>query len=315
MIGKFLPKKRASPDFPWTPFIALGVIVLTAGGLRLWDWAKGPDVPTADVPSLRYEEFDAENPIQNPNRIGLEPKEEDTEDPNSPVTSNTSDTSDTPTQLEPSLDTTTDAPPSTPPSNTDDAEVSAEIPTSFNLAVPFTSQAPFGDWDVIHEDTCEEASFYMTYRYYSGHPEGKMDPTTTDKVLYDMVRVQDEMGYGYSISAEQFVTFAKTYDGSTVRIVENPSVEDLKEILAGGDPIIVPAYGRRLGNPFFTGEGPLYHMLVLRGYTETTFITNDPGTRQGNNYQYDIDVLMNAIGDWDGDSPDGGKRVMVMEAE
>ena len=68
-----------------------------------------------------------------------------------------------------------------------------------------------------------------------------------------------------------------------------------------------------MGNPFFTGEGPLYHMLVLRGYTTTTFIANDPGTRHGENYQYTFDVLMNAIGDWDGDSPDGGARVMVLE--
>ena len=40
-------------------------------------------------------------------------------------------------------------------------------------------------------------------------------------------------------------------------------------------------------------------MLVIRGYTPTSIITNDPGTRNGLNYAYDFDTLYNANGNWD----------------
>ena len=87
----------------------------------------------------------------------------------------------------------------------------------------------------------------------------------------------------------------------------------MRREIASGRPVILPTSGKALGNPNFRNGGPVYHMLVLRGYTETTFITNDPGTRQGKNYTYDIDVFMDAIGDWEGHDPaNGPKRVIVM---
>ena len=41
-------------------------------------------------------------------------------------------------------------------------------------------------------------------------------------------------------------------------------------------------------------------MIVIRGYDAKTkeFITNDPGTRQGENYRYKSDVLINALRDY-----------------
>ncbi|MCR4311668.1 MAG: C39 family peptidase, partial [Candidatus Uhrbacteria bacterium] len=96
-------------------------------------------------------------------------------------------------------------------------------------------------------------------------------------------------------------------------VINNPTVAELKALIDAGKPVIIPAAGRELGNPFFSGEGPVYHMLVLRGYTEDTFITNDPGTRHGKNYSYDINVFMDAIGDWEGHDPaNGAKRVIVL---
>ena len=95
--------------------------------------------------------------------------------------------------------------------------------------------------------------------------------------------------------------------------METPTVADLKAYIDAGRPVIVPAAGRELGNPFFSGEGPIYHMLVVRGYTEDTFITNDPGTRHGKNYSYNIDTFMEAIGDWEGHNPaSGAKRVIIV---
>ena len=47
-----------------------------------------------------------------------------------------------------------------------------------------------------------------------------------------------------------------------------------------GVPVLLPAAGRLLRNPYFSGQGPLYHMLVVKGYTrDGKIITDDPGTR------------------------------------
>jgi hypothetical protein len=188
-------------------------------------------------------------------------------------------------------------------------------PTTFNLAIPFTSQAPVGVWDAFHEETCDEASFYMAMEFFNGNKAENIVPATADAVFADMVELETSMDLGYSIDAAQSVTFLDAYtDDFTARVIENPTVDQIKELIAAGIPVIVPAAGRELGNPFFTGEGPLYHMLIIRGYTETTFITNDPGTRHGRNYTYTIPVLMGAMGDWNnGNPPDGASRVIIIE--
>lgn len=195
-----------------------------------------------------------------------------------------------------------------------DVEEPEALPIELNLAVPFTSQAPTGNWDALHEDACEEASFFMAVEFYNGRAAGKVDPALVDPELYKMVDLQTSLGMGYSISAAEAVRFIDEYYGLETVIVDNPTVEDIKELVAAGKPVIVPAAGRELGNPNFTGEGPLYHMYVIRGYTADTFITNDPGTRNGENYIYAIDVVMNSIGDWNnGDPTNGAKRIFYIE--
>lgn len=70
--------------------------------------------------------------------------------------------------------------------------------------------------------------------------------------------------------------------------------------LSIGNLVIVPADGRKLGNPYFTAPGPERHMLVVRGYDPKTneFITNDNGTKRGETYRYKSSVLLGAIRDY-----------------
>ncbi len=192
------------------------------------------------------------------------------------------------------------------------SEEPANSASELNLAVPFVSQAPFGIWDAFHEETCEEASFLMALAFYDG--DSTLDATEADNRFYDMVAVEESLGMGVSISVAEAEQFIEHYFNRQITIYENPTVADIKSLVASGRPVIVPAAGRKLGNPFFTGAGPLYHMLVIRGYTEDVFITNDPGTRHGQNYTYDAGVLMGAIADWNnGDPEHGAKRVFVIE--
>ena len=41
-------------------------------------------------------------------------------------------------------------------------------------------------------------------------------------------------------------------------------------------------------------------MLVVIGYTDDGFITNDPGTKRGEQYWYKTETLLDAIHDWTG---------------
>ncbi len=176
----------------------------------------------------------------------------------------------------------------------------SDLPAEVNLAVPFTSQAPFANWDEVHEDTCEEASVLMVHAFYEGQAHGTIDPNVAEDVLQDMVESENLIfGYFKDTTAAETARFAETYyNHERVEVLDNPSVEMLKRHLADGHPVIVPAAGRILANPFFSGIGPIYHMLVLKGYTEDGFIVNDPGTRRGADWVYEYEHLMSSIHDW-----------------
>ena len=87
----------------------------------------------------------------------------------------------------------------------------------------------------------------------------------------------------------------------------------MKEELSKGHIIIAPFAGRQLGNPFYSNEGPLYHMMVIKGYDEKHFITNDVGTKRGQIFIYPYKTIMPAMHEWnDTDMNLGAKKVIVM---
>jgi hypothetical protein len=104
------------------------------------------------------------------------------------------------------------------------------------------------------------------------------------------------------------------YKFSDFRILENPSIEELKRELAQGHLIVAPFAGRMLGNPFYSGEGPYYHMMVIKGYDQTNFITNDVGTKRGLNFIYPYQTIMNSLHDYHvRDIQTAPKKVIVLE--
>jgi hypothetical protein len=190
-----------------------------------------------------------------------------------------------------------------------------EIPVKILLDVPFTSQAPFSKWDIYHEEACEEASLVMVKYFLDGK---KLTPQIAEEEIQKMIKFEIQKYGDYKDSdARQIVKLAEDFYGiNNLQVVYDFSKEDIKKYLAKGQPIIVPAAGRLLVNPNFTSPGPLYHNLVLTGYDGDTIITNDPGTRKGQDYAYGIDILYNAIHDFTGKKENilqGRKAMLVLE--
>ena len=187
---------------------------------------------------------------------------------------------------------------------------------SINLAVPFTSQAPHANWDLPYQEACEEASVLMAVDFFDDALVDLSTADAADAEILSLVAFQTERYGDYlDTTAAETVRFAsQKYEHILFSRLENPSVVDLQSALLKGHLVIVPAYGRALQNPNFTGDGPLYHMLVLRGFDAKRgiFITNDPGTRNGASYVYREDVLMNAIGDWNDGDPEHGAKVVIV---
>lgn len=210
--------------------------------------------------------------------------------------------------------------------NNRNANVSvAALPAEKNFAVPFTSQAPKEVWDQDHEEFCEEASVLMVGRFWKQLPIS--DATDAEAALQKIKAWElDNLGYYFDTTAEET---AKILSGLYIlhtRLIENPTIDDIKTEIAAGRPVIVPTAGRELGNPYFTAPGPLYHMVVIKGYTaDGKFITNDAGTKHGASYVYEQSVIMNAMHDWipatdrtkagNGTTTNGRKVVIVAESE
>jgi len=183
------------------------------------------------------------------------------------------------------------------------------------LAVPFVSQAPFGDWREPYQDFCEEASAVMAAHFLWGVP---VTPKIADTEMRIMKRFEELVlgGRSRDTSIDETASILRVLYGFkniTTKIIQSP--EDIKKELSAGNPVIVPAAGELLKNPYFKSPPPLYHMVVIRGFDDEkgVFITNDPGTHRGNGLTYDQSVLWNAIHDWNhGDVPHGEKRIMIV---
>ena len=187
------------------------------------------------------------------------------------------------------------------------------LPSELNLAVPFTVQAPNANWDEIHQEFCEEASVLMAASYIKGWTIDT--PEIADQKMFE-IKFFEEKKFGYykdTTAEETAVILREFYGIERVEVIYEPAETYIKKALSGKKIVLVPAAGRQLGNPYFRQPGPLYHMLVIKGYTkEGNFITNDPGTRHGADFIYTPDVIMNANHDWNNGDVNNGMKVIIV---
>ena len=173
-------------------------------------------------------------------------------------------------------------------------------PQRILLDVSFFAQAPFGEWnDPTYQNGCEEAAIIMAMSWVRGVGE------TKDQAKIDIAAITqfEDKIYGWTPdrSAADTARLLEDYYGyQNVEARSGIGSQDIKTEILKGNLLIVPVNGRILKNPFYTPPGPEHHMIVVIGYdaSRDEFITNDIGTRQGQNYRYGASRLGAALQDY-----------------
>jgi len=164
------------------------------------------------------------------------------------------------------------------------------------LNVDFICQAPLEtqeNWK-LHEESCEEAALLQAYLYETGQHMTK--PEANNEIL-KMINWQiQKMGSHEDLFKEGMTQLATEYykiKESEFQIIENATINDIKDLIDQGHVVIVPLMSKELSNPYYPYPG--YHMLVAIGYTKDHIITNDNGTRKGKGFSYPNEKFQNAM--------------------
>ncbi len=167
-----------------------------------------------------------------------------------------------------------------------------------NIPVPFTSQAPYAYWGQPWQDACEETAIVMVDNFYRGKTlESK---AIAKEEISKILNIKNK-NFGTSLDedAKQITKLINDFLPWEAKLVENPSLQQIKSEIDNNRPVIIPVHGKYLYNPRFKNGGPDYHALVISGYDNNTneFITQEPGTRHGKDFRYSYQTIMSAIHD------------------
>ncbi len=174
-----------------------------------------------------------------------------------------------------------------------------------NLPVPFTPEAPDGVMVKPWNNSCEEASIIMLDRYYFGHTEKTIAKSTAKTSILSYITIENKIfGYNANTNAAEMVRLINEYSKYfEAKVKTNPTLEEIKNQLQAGRPIIALLYGYNLNNPRipFVRNGSYYHTFVIKGFDHETneFIVNDDGDyKQGLDLRYSYDTILGALRDY-----------------
>lgn len=172
------------------------------------------------------------------------------------------------------------------------------IPSKKLLDVQFIPQAPFHDWEEPWQNACEEAAVLNSYYYLEGAQN-----ISNDQIRDDIQAMIDwQVGYfgkHKDLNIAEVAVVTRKYLGYDYKIIEIESIDDIKQEIDNGNPVVIPAAGRILENEHFIQPAPVYHMLTVIGYTQDKIITNDPGTQFGENMEYSYENIFESIHNWE----------------
>lgn len=186
---------------------------------------------------------------------------------------------------------------------------STPIPDALNLKAAFYAQAPTGNWDYPWQEACEEATILLIANEYFNH---QWTSSQFNQQILTMVDWENKTfgDYKHTSMAQTDQMIHEVLNLKT-KIHENPTLDTIKKILTKGHFIVLPLAGQELGNPYFSNGGPVYHVVVAKGYTKNNqIITHDVGTKRGENYVYDWETIDAALHDYAEPISNGERRII-----
>lgn len=173
------------------------------------------------------------------------------------------------------------------------------LPNKHLIKTAFVPQAPEKNWDQPWQDACEEAAILTVYYYYHS-----INPSTSQIItdLNQLFQTESELGFTHDVNITQISTVsAKLYNFKS-EIINNPTINQIKQYISQDIPVIVPANGKILfkENNHFKSGGPWYHHVVILGYDDNKqqFIVHDVGTQFGAYFHYSYDLILQANHDF-----------------
>lgn len=189
--------------------------------------------------------------------------------------------------------------PPTPEASPSVAPTPSPLPASVFIKVPYTVQAPLGNWDTAHEDYCEAAAVLMYGAYLTGDHREVIPPQEADQRMGQIVAWERQTWPGVLNLPLSDVGQVGAQFFNATPLFDDPSLANIERAIAAGHPVIIPlmthgAPGGQKINQYY-GTLNVYHVLLITGYGPGYLVTNDAGIGAGENWRYSWTVLSSAM--------------------
>jgi hypothetical protein len=166
-----------------------------------------------------------------------------------------------------------------------------------NLPIPFSTQAPTGNWD--GNENCEETSAIMAYQFLNGNREDELPADMVQSQISKLIAwEQANLKHSANTGAEETGQMIQKALDLKTNLLKDFTENDFKKTLQNQQVILLPLNAQLLAPANYSNFHPTYHMVVVRGYDEKGFFINDPGTGSGKNNHYTFNELKSAASDW-----------------
>jgi uncharacterized protein YvpB len=171
------------------------------------------------------------------------------------------------------------------------------------LSVAFLQQSPPGD--MSNTKNCGQTSVLMVMSFYKGVSPTVQGIKDIDDWLYQKYRDPVNNYNGSVTTVDKLLVVAKEKGGfSNSYRTSGWGLTELKQQIDQGHPVITAVTSGYLSNRGYNYAGG--HFVVVKGYTSTQMIVNDPGTQWGADKYYSNQDFTKAF------NAQGGAAVVVV---
>lgn len=196
----------------------------------------------------------------------------------------------------------------------------AEQKETVKINVPYTTEIPLGSWVKPWNNACEEASIIMAESYYFGNKT--MDKKTAAKYMSPLFPIEDKIfGSNADTDSARTAKLLNNYLSVVATIKDNPTLEEIKNQLREGKPVVTFHYAKEIKNPNYhwRAGGSYYHVILLVGFDDNTndFFVHDSGDPlTGEFHRYSYSTIMDTLHDFNHKTrkADGPARVLFTDS-